>query len=94
MSADNGGEVQYEGTRVGVITHYYDKISVAVVEAEETIKKGDMVKIYDKGGNVVIDQEITSMQIDGKDQEQIDAGGEFGLKTEGEVKEGYTVYRQ
>ena len=87
-------EVQYEGTRVGVVTHFYDKISVAVVAAEEDIKKGDTIKIYDKEGNVVVEQEIDSMQIDMKDLDSVKKGDEFGLKVEGEVKDGYTVYRQ
>ncbi len=87
-------EVKYEGTHVGMVTHYYDKISVAVVQADEAIKAGDTIKIYDKEGNVVVEQEVASMQVDGKDLEEAAAGTEFGLKVEGAVKDGYTVYRQ
>ena len=88
------GEVQYEGTKVGVITHFFDKISVAVVSPEVTFNVGDKVKIYDKEGNVVVEQEIASMQIDGEDKESVEGGTEFGMKVEGDVKEGYTIYRQ
>ena len=87
-------EVKYEGTLVGMVTHFYDKISVAVVAADQAIKAGDKIKIYDKEGNVVVEQEVASMQIDGKDLEEVEAGAEFGLKVEGVVKDGYTVYRQ
>ena len=86
--------VQYEGTRVGVVTHYFDKISVAVVHAEETIAVGDSVKIYDKEGNVVVEQEIESMQVDGKDIKEAESGSEFGLKVDGVVKDGYTLFKQ
>ena len=87
-------EVQYEGARVGVVTHFYDKISVAVVHAEEALKAGDTVRIYDKSGDVVVEQEIASMEIDGEGQKSVEAGTDFGLKVEGEVKDGYTLYRQ
>ena len=87
-------EVQYEGTRVGLVTHFYDKIFVAVVHAEDTIKVGDSVKVYDKSGNVILEQTIDSMEIDGEGQESVDKGTDFGLKMEGEVKDGYVLYRQ
>lgn len=86
--------VKFDGTLVGTISHYYDKISVAVVHAVEAFHQGDKVKIYDKAGNVIVEQEIVSMQIDGKDQQTVDSGVDFGLKVDGEVKEGYLVYRQ
>lgn len=91
---DANGDVEYEGTKVGVVTHFFDKISVAVVEPEQKFSVGDKIKIYDKEGNVVVEQDVASMQIDGKDQDSVDAGTEFGMKVEGEVKEGYTIYRQ
>lgn len=84
----------YEGTKVGEVTHFFDKISVAVINPEADFSVGDKVKIYDKEGNVVVEQEVSSMQIDGKDQETVPAGTEFGMKVEGEVKEGYILYRQ
>ena len=87
-------DVQYEGTKVGKITHYFDKISVAVIEPEDTIKKGDNIKIYDTEGNVVVEQAIDSMQIDNKDIESAEKGQSFGMKVSTLVKEGYLVYKQ
>ena len=87
-------DVQYEGARVGSIIHFYDKISVAVVHAEKAISAGDVIKIYDKSGDVVVEQTIESMEIDGETQKTVDKDTDFGLKVEGEVKEGYLVYRQ
>ena len=85
---------QYEGAKVGVITHFFDHVSVAVVKAEDTIKTGDKIRIYDKQGNIVVEQVIESMEIDKQKQETVSSGTEFGLKVEGAVKEGYLVYRQ
>jgi hypothetical protein len=87
-------DATYEGTKVGEVTHFFDKISVAVVNPEADFSVGDKVKIYDKEGNVVVEQEIGSMQIDGEDQDTVPAGTEFGMKVEGEVREGYTIYKQ
>lgn len=94
MDPDNAGALQYEGTKVGVITHFFDHVSVAVVKAEDTITVGDKIKIYDRQGNVVVEQVIDSMEIDKQKQETVGVGIEFGLKVEGAVKEGYLVYRQ
>lgn len=96
MSSGDCGEgaKQYEGTEIGVVTHFFDNISVAAVEVSGDLKIGDTVKIYDKEGDVVVEQEVTSMQIDGEDVEGVGEGEEFGMKVEGEVKEGYLVYKQ
>ena len=94
MDPDGAGVPQFEGTRVGVVTHFFDHVSVAVVMAEAAISTGDKIKIYDKTGNVVVEQVIESMEIDKQKKETVDAGMEFGLKVEGAVKEGYLVYRQ
>lgn len=94
MDTDPAAAPSFEGTRVGVITHFFDKVSVAVVKAEATISAGDKIKIYDKLGNVVVEQVIESMEIEKQKQETINAGTEFGLKLEGPAKEGYLVYRQ
>lgn len=97
MSSDannDANETQFEGVRVGVITHFFDHISVAVVEAEDTIKVGDSIKIYDKDGNVVVEQTVDSMQVDKADIQEAKKGDEFGMKVDGAVKDGYLVYKQ
>ena len=86
--------VQFEGTHVGAVIHYFDKISVAVVHAEKAIAIGDKIKIYDKEGNVVVEQEVSSMQVDGKDIKDADPDSEFGMKVDGVVKDGYPIYKQ
>ena len=91
---DDSNDVAYEGTKVGEVTHFFDKISVAVIRPDADFSKGDKIKVYDKEGNVVVEQDVDSMQIDGEDQESVSAGTEFGMKVEGAVKEGYAVYKQ
>jgi hypothetical protein len=91
---ETNDSVTFEGTKVGEVTHFFDKISVAVIKPDADFSIGDKVKIYDKEGNVVVEQEVSSMQIDGKEQSTVPSGTEFGMKVEGEVKEGFGVYQQ
>ena len=45
--------------KVGKITHYYDKIGVAVLAVSEApLKTGETIKIIDKEGNELFTQEI------------------------------------
>jgi len=78
--------------KVGKITHYYDKIGVAVlVVTDETIKEGDNIRIgeYETG----IEQRVDSMQFDHKAVLEAKQGDEVGLKVISAVKEGDIVYK-
>jgi len=71
---------------VGKITHYYDKIQVAVVKlVSGDLKVGDKVKLTDSAGEDV-EQEIKSMQIEHAKIEIAKKGDEFGLKVDTPVK--------
>jgi len=84
-----------QGKKVGTIDHYYDRIGVAVVKLDAgTLKIGDKIKIYDRGGNELFEQEVTSMQIEGQEIEKAKKGDDFGMKIDQKVKEGYEVYKQ
>ena len=49
---------------IGKVTHYYDKIGVAIVELTGKINVGDKIKI--EGGKNEFDQTVESMEIDKK----------------------------
>ena len=71
---------------MGEITHYYDKIGVAVVKlAGGDLKVGDKVKLTDTAGEE-FEQEIKSMQIEHAKIEIAKKGDEFGLKVDTPVK--------
>ena len=71
---------------MGEITHYYDKIGVAVVKlAGGDLKVGDKVKLTDSQGEE-FEQEIKSMQIEHAKIEIAKKGDEFGLKVDTAVK--------
>jgi putative protease len=77
--------------RVGKIAHFLNKISVAVVNVEATIKKGDTISI--EGPNTNFKQKVESMQIDKKDVAEAKKGQAIGLKVAEKVKENDVVYK-
>jgi putative protease len=80
-----------EGKLVGEITHYFGKISVAVVKLEDTLRVGDTIKIV--GGGNEFTQTVESMQIEHQPVQEAKAGESVGLKVLQKVKEGYKVYK-
>ena len=77
-----------ERKEVGKVTHYFNKIGVAVLELSGTLKQGDKIA-FEKAG---FEQAVDSMQIDKQTIEQADAGQSIGLKVSESVTEGDTVY--
>jgi len=76
---------------VGKVTHYYPKISVAVVELQAPISIGDKVLI--KGSSTNFEQVVESMQIEHKDVNGAEAGQSIGLKVKERVRENDLVYK-
>jgi putative protease len=84
-----------QGDKVGKVEHYYDQIGVAVIKLEKgKLKVGDKIKVADRGENELFEQEVTSMQVDGKNIDEAKKGDDFGMKVDQKVKEGYSVYKQ
>lgn len=78
--------------KVGKVTHYYDKIGVAVVELDGNLSAGDEIKFV-RGGEDLFKQKVEEMQVE---HEKLDSAGKgqiVGLKTDQEVKEGAEVYK-
>lgn len=88
-----GGEKnkQMAKTKVGKITHYYDRIQVAVVEVLAPIKIGDKIKIV--GGEDEFEQEVASMQMEHENIQKAKKGQAVGMKVDQPVKKGYEAYR-
>ena len=77
--------------KVGEVTHYFTKISVAVVDLSAPIKIGDKIAV--KGMTTSFEQTVKSMQIEGKDLEEAKAGDDIGMKVDDRVRKGDIVYR-
>jgi len=77
---------------VGHVTHFFAKISVAVVELSATLAVGDTILI--KGPTTDFEQVVGSMQIEHENIERAEAGQSIGLKTEQRVREEDIVYKK
>jgi len=82
-------EAPYE--KVGRITHFYSKASVAVVELTAPLNKGD--KIVIRGSTTNIEQQVDSIEIEHKQIVNAQAGQSVGMKVSGHVRENDIVYR-
>jgi len=79
-------------TKVGVITHYFGKVGVAVIKATEApIAVGD--KIHIKGHTTDHTQVIESLQIEHQPVPRIEVGLEGGMKVGTHAHENDEVFR-
>jgi hypothetical protein len=78
--------------RVGVVTHYYSHLSVAVVRLESgSLRVGDTIHIW--GHTSDFRQRVESMQIEHESVPEMTAGEEFGLKVREHAREHDVVYK-
>jgi len=77
--------------KVGRVTHYYDKISVAVIDVLGTIAVGDNVKI--KGRDQEFEQVLESMQVEHESVKTAKKGDTIGLKVDQPVKKGDEIFK-
>ena len=80
-----------EFIEVGRVTHFYPKISVAIVELKAPLSIGDRILI--KGATTNFEQIVESMQIEHKNIESAEAGQIIGLKVKDRVRENDKVYK-
>ena len=77
--------------RVGKITHYFDRIGVAVIELEATLSEGEMLSIEREGN--AFEQKAASMQVDRKPVKSAGKGEAIGMKVLQAARPGAEVYR-
>jgi len=78
------------GKEIGKITHYFDKIGVAVIELAKSLGVGDIVRI--KGVTTDFKQKIDSMQVEHKSVKKAKKGDAIGVKVEERVRPHDKVY--
>jgi putative protease len=76
--------------KIGKITHYYDKIGVAVIDVTKPLKTGDIIKI--SGHDKEFNQTVTSLQLEHKPVTKIAKGQSGAMKTDQPVKDGDVIY--
>jgi len=76
---------------VGKLTQFYPKISVAVVDLEDTLRVGDKISIERESGS--FEQTVDSMQIEHENIEEAEKGQSIGLKVNERTREGAKVFK-
>ena len=76
---------------IGVVTHWFGKISVGVIKLKSDLNVGDKIRI--KGAHDEFVQRVNSMQVEHKDVARAVKGMEVGMKVARRVHENNRVYR-
>lgn len=80
------------GERIGVVTHYYGHLSVAVVKLESgTLRVGDSIHI--RGHTSDFSQRVESLQIGHAPVAEVGPRDDFGLKVTEHAREHDVVYK-
>lgn len=77
---------------VGKVTHYYNRISVAVVQLAGELQVGDQIVII--GHTTEFTQPVESLEIEHHKIQSAQAGQEVALKVWDTVRAGDLVYKQ
>ena len=75
---------------IGKITHFFDKIGVAVIELVDNLKVGDIINI--QGATSNFQQLVDSMQIEHKNVRRAKKGDAIGLKVKEKVRPNDRVF--
>ena len=78
------------GKEIGKITHFFDKIGVAVVELMGGLNVGDKIRV--KGQTTDFKQPVKSMQVEHEKVEKAKKGQAVGLKVKDKVRVNDKVY--
>lgn len=78
--------------RIGVVTHYFNHLSVAILKLEKgVLRVGDLIHI--KGHTSNFAQPVDSMEIDHVHVNEARPGQSFGLRVKEHAREHDVVYR-
>ncbi len=75
---------------IGLVTHYYSGLGVAIVKFNKSVKVGD--RLHFKGATTDFVETINSMQYEHKDIKEAKKNQEVGIKVSEKVREGDKVY--
>ena len=78
-------------TKIGQVTHYFNKINVAVLSIKDELKVGDTIHVL--GHTTDFTQKVTSMQIEHKNVDSVKPGDDFAMKVIEPVREQDEVYK-
>lgn len=77
--------------RIGEVTHYYNRIGVAVLKIEDGLNVGDTIHIL--GHTTDFTQQVISMEVEHRKMQAVGAGADVALKVDERVRAGDEVYK-
>lgn len=80
-----------EEKEIGVISHYFGKVSVGIIELADSLKVGDTIHIA--GAHDDFTQTIDSMQIEHENVDEAKKGDSVGVKVAQRVHPNDKVYK-
>jgi translation initiation factor IF-2 len=83
--------IDMEEQEIGVVDHFFDKISVGMIKLSGELKVGDTIRI--KGKQVDFSQEVKSMRIEFDNVTEAKEGDKVGIKVDQPLHTGDKVYR-
>jgi translation initiation factor IF-2 len=84
-----GGDMS--GELIGEVTHFYNRIGVAVVNLTGKIKEGDQVHFF--GRSTDFRQQVQSLQIEHEAVSEAGEGQEIAIKVERRVRNHDKLYK-
>jgi acyl-CoA hydrolase len=79
------------GIRIGEVTHFYDRLCVAVLKLTEPIRVGDMLHLL--GHHTDFRQTVESLQIEHQEVTEAGPGQDVAMKVVQKVHPGDTVFK-
>jgi Elongation factor Tu domain 2 len=80
------------GERIGVVTHYYGHVSVAIIRLESgLLRVGDTIHI--RGHTTDFSQRVQSMEVEHRPVTEAGPNDDFGLKVTAHTREHDVVYK-
>ena len=76
---------------IGKVTHYFNRLGVAVLELDHELNCGDSIHIL--GRTTDFTQSVGSMELEHQKIQSATVGMEVALKVEDEVREGDAIFK-
>lgn len=79
-----------QGKPIGIVTHFYTKIKVAIVKFKKPVTIGAVIAI--RGSKTDFEHKIVSMQLDYEAIKKAPKGKQIGIKVGKRVREGDEIF--